>query len=63
MCVYVGVIGVGNLLHWARFLRELGFNPPKVIGFAKFYTLVGQVLIGKINPKSRDVFLTFVHIL
>ncbi len=52
--VYVGVIGVGNLCCIGQgSLKNWGSNPPKVIGFAKFSTLVGQFLIGKINPKSR----------
>ncbi len=52
------------VLHWARFFKELGSDPPEVIGFAKTLCIGGTNLsLENLILKPEDIFLTFVHIL
>jgi len=52
------------VLHWARFFKELGSDPPEVIGFAKTFCIGGTNLsLENLILKAEDIFLTFVHIL
>jgi hypothetical protein len=63
--VYVGC-GWGKklVLHWARSFKELGSNPPQVIGFAKTFYIGGANLwLENLILKAKDIFLTYVHIL